>query len=230
MCELFSTLLRKDAAHSRLELVREAICLSLGLPCHAGRTLYELVCALTASYHPELAAKLFHNAPKNKLQDFWNCSQITYTEDKYYGNAINKALGEAENDIREFIFDQVFKVGSGGVLRFFCCVVHNAAVVVFEKHFAFVNISIDDYMLDDPASKQDFSCVSLLQGKDKVDSFLTDVNVEDYEWHEGKQKMSGIKLREYLISLASEYLPAPPVYEGARFCLLCMKKIPAVGL
>jgi hypothetical protein len=52
----------------------EAICLSAGLPCHAGRTLYELVCALTASYHPEIAAKLFHNVPEDKLQDFWNGS------------------------------------------------------------------------------------------------------------------------------------------------------------
>jgi hypothetical protein len=170
-----------------------------------------------------------------QAQDF-GIGQSTYTENRYYGNAINKALDESEYDIREFIFDQnPFKVGSGGVLRLFCCVIHNVAVVVFEKHFAFVNILIDEYMLDDRASKHDFSCVdvqlvSLLQGKDKVDSFLTDVKVEDYEWHEGNQKVSGMELRKYLILLAYGYLPAPPVYEGVKFCLLCMKTIPVVGL
>ncbi len=43
------------------------------------------------------------------------------------------------------------------------------------------------------------------------------------------QKPSGEQVREYLISLSPAYHPVPPVYEGAKFCLLCMKKIPVVG-
>jgi hypothetical protein len=52
----------------------EAICLGAELPRQAGRTLYELVTSLTASYHPELAEKLFNNVEPEYLQDFWNGS------------------------------------------------------------------------------------------------------------------------------------------------------------
>jgi hypothetical protein len=207
---------------------------------------------------------------------------ITCQDRSSWGDGINYELDNAEWDIRVFSFDQkTFKVGRDGVLTIFSCWWQHALVIVFEKHFALLEISTDQYNFDvNSANKQYFSCVdvqlvSLLQGIDKVNLFMDEMDVEGYNGLDVKtqdftlpetseklkhlmmshhprlgkesglknihdllimyimrphllnnQELSGKQVREYLISLAS----ASPVYEGAKFCLLCMKNMPAVGL
>jgi hypothetical protein len=211
---------------------------------------------------------------------------ITGVENRYWGDDINAELNDADSDIRDFIFDEkTFEVGRDGILSIFSCSGRYAVVIVFEKHFAFVDFLTDDYSFsaDSPYS-HDFCCVdvqlvSLLQGSDTVNLFMQeveagekdewDVETRDFQLPEiseklkhlmmsqhprlgnesglknipdhlirdairphllNSQKLSLVQLGEYLASLASGYHPAPPVYEGAKFCLLCKKKMPAVGL